>query len=467
MSEKKATNTYSLKTRIAAPAEEVFDWHSRPGALERLLPPWRKIRVIHRDSSLDIGSRVHLQIGLGPFKITWIVEHKNCLPKREFVDAQVKGPFKYWRHRHLFHAIDAKNCEMEDVLHYTPPAGALGRLVANRLLQKDLARGFTYRHRIVSLDLAALQKHNEVPKQRILVSGATGLIGSALVPFLRAAGHQVWILTRSEPSDVHTVRWSPTEGQIEEEKLENFDTVIHLAGENIAGRWTKEKKARIHDSRVNGTRLLVNALNRQLHPPKTFIGASAIGYYGDRGDEILTESSSLGKGYLPSVCEEWEQAAKEFTGGRVVHARLGVVLSYSGGALKQMLTPFKLGVGGTVGSGDQYMSWIAIDDVVYQLYHLIANEGLTGPFNLVSPNCVTNAEFTKILGRVLQRPTVLPLPAFVVKAVFGEMGENLLLGSSRVEPTQLESSNASFAYPDLEQCLRHLLGRRKLRKTGA
>jgi len=245
-------------------------------------------------------------------------------------------------------------------------------------------------------------------------------------------------------------------------KLEGIEAVIHLAGESIQGRWTPKKKARILESRYKGTRLLAEALGHLAKPPRVLVCASAIGYYGDRGDELLREESASGSGFLAQVCREWESATEPATkkGIRVVNLRFGVVLGAAGGALAQMLPPFKMGVGGRVGSGKQYMSWIALDDVVGAVEHALVTEGLRGPVNAVAPNPARNVEFTKALGRVLSRPTIFPLPAFVVKLAFGRMGEELLLASQRVEPARLAASGYKFRYPELEGALRRAVGKK-------
>jgi uncharacterized protein (TIGR01777 family) len=241
--------------------------------------------------------------------------------------------------------------------------------------------------------------------------------------------------------------------------LEGIDAVVHLAGENIAARWTATQKAKIRDSRVRGTQLLCETLARLSSPPQVLVSASAIGYYGDRGEEILTEESPPGRGFLPEVCRAWEaatEAAKQ-RGMRVVILRLGMVLSAAGGALAKMLPPFRLGLGGMVGSGRQYMSWIALDDVVGTIQHAIVTDALQGPTNAVAPQAVTNQEFTRTLGKALGRPTLLPLPAFAARLMFGEMADELLLASTRVQPTKLLGSGYRFRYPELEDALRHVL----------
>lgn len=299
----------------------------------------------------------------------------------------------------------------------------------------------------------------------VLVTGSTGFIGSALVSLIASGGHVVTRLVRSQPRHgAREVRWDPVSGTIDRAGLEELDAVAHLAGENIAaGRWTAERKAKIRDSRVKGTRLLCESLARLQQPPKVLVCASAIGYYGDRGDEILTEESASGTGFLAEVCREWELAAESAVqrGIRVVHVRIGIVLSPAGGALAKMLFPFRIGFGGVLGTGKQYMSWIALDDLVGGISHALTTDTLRGPVNAVAPNPVTNLEFTRTLGRTLARPTLLPMPAFAVRLAFGEMGDELLLASTRVQATRLLASRYVFRFPKLEGALRHLLGQKK------
>ena len=295
---------------------------------------------------------------------------------------------------------------------------------------------------------------------KILLSGSHGLVGSALVSSLRGDGHEVFHLVRRAPHSESEVEWYPERGSLALARLEGMDAVVHLAGESIAeGRWNDEKKKRIRESRVKGTTVLSEALANLRHPPKTLISASAIGYYGNRGDLILTEQSAPGNDFLAGVCVEWERATESASqqGIRVVKARFGVILSTGGGALKKMLPPFRMGVGGRIGSGKQWMSWIALDDVVAGITFAINNDALAGPVNFVAPKPVTNAEFTKALGKALSRPTIFPIPEFGVRLAFGEMADALLLSSQRVEPAQLKNAGYEFEYSELVSALRHVL----------
>jgi len=296
----------------------------------------------------------------------------------------------------------------------------------------------------------------------ILVTGASGLVGSALASSLTSTGHGVTRLVRRQlHSGEKAARWDPLAGTIDASAFEGVDAVVHLAGENIAERWTAAKKVNIRDSRIKGTQVLCEALARLASPPKVLVSASAIGYYGDRGEEPLSEESAPGRGFLAEVCRVWEATTEPArqTGLRVVQLRFGVVLSPAGGALAKILPPFRLGLGGMLGSGRQYMSWIALDDAIGAIQHAIVTDSLQGPINAVAPQAVTNQEFTKTLGKVLGRPTVVPLPAFATRVMFGEMADELLLASARVQPAKLLASGYRFRYPELEGALRHLLAR--------
>ncbi len=296
---------------------------------------------------------------------------------------------------------------------------------------------------------------------RVLVSGASGLIGSALRPELAAAGHEAVSLVR-QPAQGGELQWNPAE-PLDPHKLNGFDAVVHLSGKNIAGRWTARFKREVFASRVQSTKILANAAAesfRQTGGPRVFLSASAIGYYGNRGDELLTEQSPPGTGFAAELSQAWEAATlpASAAGIRVVNLRIGVVLAPHGGALKLMLPAFRLGLGGRVGDGRQFMSWISLVDVVGAMLFALQTEGMRGPVNGVAPGPVRNADFTRALGKELHRPTPFPVPAFVVRALFGEMGDELLLGSARVAPEKLASAGYRFKYPDLREALQAVLG---------
>ena len=298
---------------------------------------------------------------------------------------------------------------------------------------------------------------------RILVAGSKGMVGSALIPLLEAEGHEISRLVRSEGEavDERHIHWDPMRGGVEAIELEDQQVVINLAGENIAAkRWSASQKEKLRASRVMGTKGLTDAFEKQLNPPQLLINASAIGIYGNRGEEVLSERSENGHDFLAELGQQWEGVTEKARqmGIRVVLLRFGVILSPNGGALAKMLTPFKMGVGGILGSGKQYMSWVTLDDVVAVIRYAINNDIMSGPYNVVSPNPVTNEEFTKTLGKVLNRSTFLSMPAFAAKVAFGEMADALLLASQRVIPKRLQESHYKFKHTKLEDALRHVLG---------
>jgi uncharacterized protein (TIGR01777 family) len=293
---------------------------------------------------------------------------------------------------------------------------------------------------------------------RILVTGASGLIGRALTPSLRSHGFEMFRLVRGTPTAQDQIHWNPAR-PLSPEAVSGFDAVVHLAGESVAARWSRTRMAKIRDSRVSGTRSLTHALAKAEKKPRVLVAASAVGYYGDRADEVLNERSSPGTGFLADVCREWEAATHPAidAGIRTVQIRTGVVLSAEGGALRKMLPPFRMGAGGKLGSGRQWMSWIHIQDMIGAIHHILKTDLLQGPVNLVSPRPVTNAEFTETLASVLSRPAIFPVPAFAIKTLFGQMGEEVLLASQRVEPARLVTSGYPFHCSELRKALEAVL----------
>ena len=454
---------FARRVWVEAPAQEVFAWHEREGAFDRLSPPWERVEVVDRTGGIRDGAQVVLRLRAGPLRVRWTLAHQDYIAGQQFRDVQVEGPFAEWTHLHRFVAEGPTRCYLEDRIDYALPLGLIGKVLGGSLLRRKLERLFTYRHRVLVQDLATHRRHRErggLPL-RILVSGASGLVGSALIPFLTTGGHEVTRLVRSTPGPGE-IQWNPDAGEINTADLEGFDAVVHLGGENIStGRWTDEKKQRIHDSRVDGTLTLSEALARMDRRPEVLVCASAVGYYGDRGDDVLEEDSGPGSGFLSEVCREWEGAtlpASE-SGVRVVRLRLGAVLSPQGGALARMLPLFRMGLGGRLGPGTQYMSWVSLEDVVGIIYHALFTPKLEGPVNCVSPRPVTNSEFTKALGRVLIRPTLLPAPERALQMALGEMADALLLSSTRAVPSRLKGSGYTFQDPELESALRKMLGR--------
>jgi uncharacterized protein (TIGR01777 family) len=455
------TSRFTARSRLDVPPEELWAWHVRPGAFDRLNPAWESTHVVERYSRLAEGSRLVLRVRVGPFTRRWEALHRGLVKGREFQDVQERGPFRHWVHTHRFRAADQGGAWLEDDIELVPPLGSLGRLLGAGLLRRRLRRAFTWRHARTRSDLAR-HRASPGPPLRVAISGAGGLVGSALTAFLTTGGHRVYRLVRREPAEgSDEILFDPVAARIEAGKLEGLDAVVHLAGENIAaGRWTEARKRAIRDSRVLGTRLLCEALAELKSPPPTLVAASAIGYYGDRGEERLEEGSPPGQGFLPEVCRAWEEATgpAERTGIRVVRLRIGVVLSAGGGALPRMILPFRLGLGGPVGRGRQFMSCIALDDLVGAIHFLLRDQRIRGPVNAVGPAPVRNAELTRMLGRLLRVPAFLAVPPALLRLALGEMAEELLLAGNRVTPARLSEAGFVFHYPDLESALRFELG---------
>ena len=451
---------YRHRTHYPASTSEVFAWHTRPGAFERLSPPWVKVRVIRRDGGIHDGGTVLLGIKQGPTEVKWEVKHTAFEQDSLFRDEQVEGPFERWVHSHHFIPADDGGCFLEDEVEWVPPLGAAGRLFAEGFLERELERLFTFRHRRLLNDLTLHNRYEGEPLH-VVLTGGSGLIGTALTNFLESGGHRVTALRRGKGGDGEPV-WDPEGETLDPGVFENADAVVHLAGESLSAfRWTDEKKDRILKSRREGTALISRTLASMARPPQVFVSASAVGYYGNRGNDVMNEGSQPGSGFLAMVCREWEGATGKArkAGIRVVNLRTGFVISPLGPGLGKMLPPFKAGLGGRIGSGRQYISWIDLDDQIGLLHHALTRPGVAGPLNATAPNPVPNSGFTDTLGRVLGRPTVVPLPAFAVRGMLGEMGAELLLNGARAVPEKAEDTGYEFLFPELEESLRHQLGR--------
>ncbi len=454
--------TFRHRTELPHSAEEVFAWHARPGAFSRLVPPWESVRILSRTGGLEVGSRVTLRMRKGPVPLIWEVEHTEVEPGSGFVDEQVRGPFARWRHEHSFSEPEPGRTIVEDRIDWEPPLGTLGRTFSGAFIQESLERLFAFRGRRLQGDLALHQHYGWGEGRAVAVTGSTGLIGENLVSLLRSGGYRVLRITRSERSGSDFIQWDPSASRLDGGALEGLDAVVHLAGESIAGvRWTASKKERILRSREEGTRLLTRTLAELKSPPGTLISASGVNFYGNRGDEWLTEASESGDGFLAEVCRRWERATGQAraAGIRTVRLRTGGVLTPLGGLLGTVLIPFSLGLGGRVGTGQQFMSWIDLDDHTGLILHALRTPELEGPVNATAPGPVRNVTFTKTLGRVLRRPTLFPVPALAVRAGLGEMGTELLLSGQRAAPEKAKGTGHRFQFPELEDSLRHQLGR--------
>jgi hypothetical protein len=454
--------TYSTELPAHDPGA-VFDWHERPGALERLTPPWGKLDVLHRAGGIRDGGEVTLRVRRGPTRFKWTLRHRDYEHGRQFRDEQVSGPLKSWVHTHRFSPLASGGTLVEDEIDVEPPLGPAGAAIGPPFLRSELGRLFRFRYRRLFTDLARHAEQSTRPRLTVAITGSNGMIGESLTHFLTTGGHRVVRLVRdSRTAGEGAVFWNPAAGEIDAGALAEADAVVHLAGTPIAsGRWTDERKRSIMRSRVAGTELIARTLADLRDGPEVLVSASAVGYYGNRGAETLDERAASGEGFLAEVCRAWEAAARpaERAGVRVVLLRGGVVLSPLGGAIGEMLLPFKMGLGGRLGSGKQYMSWIDLDDHVALIHHALHSDSLSGPVNATAPHPVTNATFTAALGRAVGRPTVIPVPALAIRAAFGELGTEALLWGQRVLPRKAMESGFRFFYEGVEESLRFQLGR--------
>jgi hypothetical protein len=452
---------------LPVPRDELFAWHARPGAFERLSPSWQRLEVVAQSGGIEDGARLQFVLRKGPLRRTWVARHQGYVFGEKFEDVAERSPFSRWHHLHRFTALGPSRARLDDSIEYALPL--FGRWFG-RWVEPTLIRMFRQRHVRTAIDLRRhLGEGANVP-QRIAMTGASGLVGSQLSAFLRTGGHEVVPLVR-RPAAISlgtpqgggpdAIAWDPSANTIDAARLEGFDVVVHLAGESVGQRWTEAVRHRVMSSRIAGTRLLCETLAARKRKPKLVICASAIGFYGDTGERWVDESSEPGSGFLSEVCQAWEQASEpaRAAGIRVVNLRIGAVLSPRGGMLGQLLLPASLGLGGPIGSGRQYLSWIDLDDLLGVVLHVIRSESLIGPVNAVSPEPVPQREFATVLGRVLRRPAFMPLPAFVVELLFGAMGHEVLLGGQRVRPTRLQATGFRFDFAWLEDSLRHQLGR--------
>jgi uncharacterized protein (TIGR01777 family) len=455
---------FTKSSALDVSRQALADWHFRPGAIHRLIPPWERIAVLREATPLVDGARAEIEIRKGIFRTKLVALHRECVPGEQFVDEQESGPFGSWRHLHRF-GDRASGSTLEDRITYVPPFGIVGR-VGGGLFRRELERQFAFRHARTREDLrrhAEFEARFGAARLRVGVTGASGLVGRQLCAFLSTGGHDVVRFVRGAARGSAERTWNPRDAQggLDPAAVEDLDVVIHLAGEGIAdGRWSAARKQSIRESRTVGTAAVARAIAAARTKPKVFVSASAIGFYGNRGDERVDERSAPGTGYLADVVTAWEDAtvAARDAGVRTVHARVGVVLSAAGGALAKMRLPFLIGAGGPIGSGRQGMSWISLDDLVAGLVFVARNEAIRGPVNLVAPAALPQREFARVLGRVLRRPAIAPLPAPVVRILFGEMGERLLLDGAFVLPSVLGREGFRFAHASLEDALRLELG---------
>ncbi|SHG02613.1 hypothetical protein SAMN02745206_03124 [Desulfacinum infernum DSM 9756] len=453
--------SFRLSSVVPAPVEGVFSWHERPGALERLTPPWEQLEVLQSPGGLREGAEALLRLRLGPLRLRWKARHTDYDPPAFFADEQVSGPFAFWRHEHRFDPAGPRATRMTDLIRYRLPGPAGMHQVLEPLVAARLKRTFQYRHETLRHDMACIGRYGGRPL-RIAVTGSGGVIGSRLIPFLTTAGHQVARLVRRRPHPGRNeVFWDPYAGILDTDALGPVDAVIHLAGDPIGkGRWTEEKRTRMLESRTLPTRFLAERMASLERPPRVFLSASAIGVYGHRGDQVLVETDPPGRDFLSSICRRWEAEASAFSSaGRLVLLRIGIALTPRGGALAELLPVFRCGAGVVFGSGRQFWSWIHVDDVVGAIYHALWTESLHGPVNLTAPEPVRQEDFSCSLARLLRRPVGLRVPEAVLSGCMGDKGREILLAGTRVFPRRLLATGYRFRYPSLEGALAALLGR--------
>lgn len=455
---------YEYETHTDSPRPEVFDWFERKGSFRRLMPPWEVAEEVRADETLEDGAQRIFRFPMGPIKMTWVAEHLGYQPPEKFEDIMKKGPFRSWHHVHRFIEKDGGTV-VHDEVDYKLPMGVLGRIFGSRNVRNRLNRMFRARENRLIRDLERHSDFKHLDRKRILLAGASGLIGKQLAAFLDTGGHEIWRLVRRTPvAGQNEIEWNPSKGTIDDSAIEGFDIVIHLGGAGIGDRrWTKSRMVLIEKSRTESTGLLARTLASLKQKPEVFLVASAIGWYGNRGDEILDEQSEAGTGFLPETCLAWEASADAArqAGIRTIHARTGVVLDASGGALEKMLLPAKMGAGGPIGFGRQWFSWISMDDQIYALHHLVMSPNTEGAYNITSPEPLQQKNFAKALGRVLRRPAFMPTPPLAIWFLYGKMGVALTTESQRVMPTRLTEEGYRFQHQDAESALRDALGKWK------
>ena len=431
------------------------------------------MEIIDNTGGINNDDNSIFRIKLGPITFKWVAKHFGYIHNLQFQDKMIKGPFKKWIHTHSFIPQGENQCIIEDKIDYMPRFGKIGSKIIQKRIQNYLNQLFIYRERILVND-TILEKMTREKGKNILITGSQGLIGSSLIPLLtNIGGHKITRLVRkinnnnmysrstTNKEDKKSIFWYPEYDKLDHNELEGFDIIIHLAGENIFGRWTDIKKQRIFNSRVGSTKLLAKSLTKLSNPPSLLICASAIGYYGDRPNEYITEDSIPGKGFLSEVCQKWEKATQDVTeiGIRVVNTRFGVVLTPKGGILQKLLSPFKLGLGITIGNKDQYISWVSIEDVVKSIFYSITNTSIKGPVNVVSPKPITNLEFSDTLKKIFNPKLSMSINQNIPKLIYGEMSKEVLSTNTYVIPKKLISTGYKFFDSELEDSLRFLLGK--------
>ena len=448
-------STFIRESTFNVDVKELFFWHEQDGVLERLTPCFEKVVLIKQTGKISTNPKVYLKVKAGPIFINYVAKHILYEKNKLFVDIQEKGPFKMYKHYHIFTSL-GNGSKLTDKIEYKMPL----HIFTKHFVHNKFTRMFQYRHTVTKNDLHFLSKFTISPL-RIGITGASGDIGKNLVPLLKTHGHTVVKFTRCKNlSDENTYYWDTETGKIMGENL-NFDCIIHLAGMPIGNnRWSKEIKRKIINSRIENTEKLVDFLLTLKDPPKTFLCASAIGYYGDCGDKTLVENDNPGKSFISDVCRRWEEATvKGEEKMRVINLRIGIVMSYCGGALNRVLGYFRLGLGMIFGKGHNYISWVSLDDLLYAVMFCIYNKNISSAVNVVSPYPVPQKVYAKTLANIVKRPCFIKVPEWMINIMFGEMGREVLLTSIKVYPKKLIDNGFEFYFSDLKETLKHTLGR--------
>jgi uncharacterized protein (TIGR01777 family) len=466
---------FRKQSQIPGSANDVFAWHERPGAFERLTPPWESVRLIRQEGSgVSDGVKVVLDAALlGPIRARWVSQHQQYEPGRQFVDVQTQGPFEYFIHTHRVEPLTIRRCQYVDDIDYGLPFGMLGETFGGGLVRGKLARMFQWRHRVLRDDFAQIARLKGFRPLRIAVTGSSGFIGRALVPMLTTAGHHVYRLVRQPAREDERLSpclpWNPETGAFPVERLpEGLDALIHLAGEPLrSARWDDGYRFRLARSRVQATEALIHSLAQQLPPekrPKVIVGLNSLSVFGDRGSDLLTEASPLAmaerRSWYAETCQASEQALLSASRYdiRAVSIRAGSVLQVNGGLLRSLLPWFQWGLGGPPGDGQHWISWIAMDDLLGVIHEALFDERMVGSVLAVAPEPVTWEVFSFALAELLRRPAQRCLPETILRSNAGDLARELLLASHRAQPERLQTLGYTFRFAGLTDALVHHLG---------
>lgn len=448
------------KSTFPVSAQLLYNYHAQDGALARLIPPWDKVTILNRHGGLGEGGKTDLKLHLGPFSTTFEAHHLKAIEGVMFEDSQHKGPFQSWHHSHYFEN-SSKGGVLTDHVRYQLPFHQFLPSCIKNYVRHSLERTFNYRHKILEHDLKRHTQYSTRPLS-ILISGASGVLGRELIPFLTVGGHKVWTLVRRKPEpNSHEIFWNPAEGIIDIGAIPKIDAVIHLAGEYIGlGRWSDDKKREVIESRKRGTHLLSRTIADLQEPPAVFLSSSAIGYYGDCNTTVVDEKQPPGNGFMAEVCDAWEKATQPAidAGIRTVQLRMGVALSARGGALQKLLQIAPIGFPKSFGNGKQYTSWISIEDMLAAMLHCICTDNVSGPINITAPTPVTNEELLYTLAKLKKKPIFPRVPVSYLTFFYGEMAKEIALSSCRVSAEKLINSGFVFEHNTLLEAIKPQLG---------